>query len=141
KFTATDGRRYDLRALPEKGIILHFWASWCPPCMAEFPALLQKVADTHGDLALVAVSIDDRRDDMNHFLDRLRQDNGPLAAVPHVYWVWDRDKTISLKTFDTVRPPESVLIDARRHMVDKIAGDPGWDSADLRTRLAALARP
>ena len=60
---------------------------------------------------------------------------------PHVYWVWDAKKDISLKQFDTIRAPESVLIDLRRRMVDKIAGDPGWTNAAMSERLEALRRP
>jgi thiol-disulfide isomerase/thioredoxin len=135
-FTAQDGRKYSLADLPEKGIVLHFWASWCAPCALEFPSLLEKIRQAHGDLALVAVSIEDRRTDMDKFLARLKNGDDP-----HVFWVWDKGKDISLKQFDTVRAPESVLIDARRRMVDKIAGDPGWTGPAMAARLRALAGP
>jgi thiol-disulfide isomerase/thioredoxin len=140
-FTTLDGKSHDMRSLPEKGIILHFWASWCAPCALEFPPLLKKVDGAHGALALVAVSIDDSRENMDKFLARLRKQQGAFASNPHVYWVWDANKDISLKQFDTIRAPESVLIDAHRRMVDKIAGDPGWADAAMGKRLEALGRP
>ena len=140
-FTTLDGKSHDLRSLPEKGIILHFWASWCAPCALEFPPLLKKIDGAHGDLALVAVSIDDSRQNMDKFLARLQKQQGAAMNSPHVYWVWDAKKDISLKQFDTIRAPESVLIDADRHMVDKIAGDPGWADAAMSKRLEALGRP
>lgn len=34
-----DGSRFDL-ATVEEPTIVHFWASWCPPCRAELPLLL-----------------------------------------------------------------------------------------------------
>jgi thiol-disulfide isomerase/thioredoxin len=136
-FTAADGRTYDLSKLPEKGIILHFWASWCAPCAIEFPPLLKKIGSAGGDLALVAVSIDDRKEGMDKFVQKL----GKLTRNPHVYWVWDKDKSISMKQFDTVKAPETVLIDARRRMTAKIAGDPGWDTPAMAEKLRALSVP
>jgi thiol-disulfide isomerase/thioredoxin len=136
-FTVTDGKKYDFAKLPEKGIVLHFWASWCAPCAVEFPVLLKKIAEANGDLALVAVSIDDSRENMDKFVKKL----GKQADAPHVYWVWDKNKDISVKQFDTVKAPETVLIDSKRRMTGKIAGDPGWDTPAMAEKLRALALP
>jgi thiol-disulfide isomerase/thioredoxin len=134
-----EGKSYFLSTLPEKGIILHFWASWCAPCALEFPPLLKKIAEANGNLALVAVSIDDSRPNMDEFLVRLKA-RGINTDQPHVYWVWDQDKSISLKNFQTVRAPESVLIDRKRRMTEKVAGDPGWAGEQMSRKLLALVR-
>lgn len=139
RFTTLEGKNYFLATLPEKGVILHFWASWCAPCALEFPPLLKKVAESNGNLALVAVSIDDSRPNMDKFLVRLKA-RGINTDQPHVYWVWDQDKSISLRNFQTVRAPESVLIDRQRRMIEKIAGDPGWTGEQMSRKLLALVR-
>lgn len=33
------GKRLSLSGLKGKIVFLHFWGSWCPPCMREFPSL------------------------------------------------------------------------------------------------------
>jgi thiol-disulfide isomerase/thioredoxin len=49
-------------AIPLRGraTIVNFWATWCPPCRAEMPLLLQ-LADLYGDkLALQLVNFKER---------------------------------------------------------------------------------
>ena len=133
-FKTLDGRAMYLAGMKEPAIILHFWASWCAPCITEFPALLARAAAEKGSLAIVAVSIDDDKDAMDRFVARQT-----VPADAHVYWVWDADKKLSLQYFDTVRVPESVLIDRHRRMAYKIAGDPGWNNPSVIQTLAGLA--
>jgi thiol-disulfide isomerase/thioredoxin len=50
-------------------ILLDFWASWCGPCRKSFPAMeeLHKQYAGRG-LTIIAVSVDDNREDMERFL-------------------------------------------------------------------------
>jgi len=41
----------------EAALIVHFWASWCPECAREFPALERVAARCAGTLTLVAVNV------------------------------------------------------------------------------------
>ena len=43
-----------------KVVLLHFWATWCPPCAEEFPALVQVyTAYKPRGLEVIAVSLND----------------------------------------------------------------------------------
>ncbi len=43
----------------EKPVFLNFWATWCPPCMGEMPAI-EEMYEKYGDrLHFAAVSVDD----------------------------------------------------------------------------------
>ena len=50
--------------------LLHFWATWCPPCIDEVPAikrLSEDYADNH-QFALVMVAVQDDPDAVKSFL-------------------------------------------------------------------------
>jgi thiol-disulfide isomerase/thioredoxin len=42
-------------------VVVNFWASWCPPCLAEFPELIA-LAREHKDVRVISVTIDDLAD-------------------------------------------------------------------------------
>lgn len=60
KLTGTDGKVYELSKVKAPIIVLNFWASWCTPCLEEFPNLVKMKAqfkDT--DVKVFAVNSDD----------------------------------------------------------------------------------
>jgi thiol-disulfide isomerase/thioredoxin len=53
------GQPLNLGAFKGKVVLLNFWATWCPPCVAEMPALDKLQADLGGDgFQVVAISTD-----------------------------------------------------------------------------------
>lgn len=54
-----DGRAFDLSGLHGKVVLVHFWATWCPPCREEMPALDAFYRRYHRQgLELLALSTD-----------------------------------------------------------------------------------
>jgi thiol-disulfide isomerase/thioredoxin len=53
------GGKVHLADFRGKVVVLNFWASWCPPCVAEMPTLDQLQANFGAaDLAVIAISLD-----------------------------------------------------------------------------------
>jgi cytochrome c biogenesis protein CcmG/thiol:disulfide interchange protein DsbE len=56
-----DGGQVDLAALRGRPVVVNFWATWCQPCVREFPLLRQAAASHRPDrLAVVGVLVNDR---------------------------------------------------------------------------------
>jgi len=56
-----EGKIIDTPALQNKVVFINFWASWCPPCRAEFPSV-QKLYDQYKnnpDMVFLTVNLDD----------------------------------------------------------------------------------
>ena len=74
QLTSLAGENIRLSDLRGRAVILNFWASWCPPCRAEMPAI-QAVHEKYSaeDLIVVAInaSSQDNLDAAQEFLDSL----------------------------------------------------------------------
>jgi len=69
QFTAADGSSVDLQALRGKIVLIDFWASWCPDCIREMPAVrqtYQKYKDK--GLAIVGISLDKDAQALSNFV-------------------------------------------------------------------------
>lgn len=70
-FTLSDFEGHDVALSQFRGtpVLLNFWATWCPPCKAEMPAL-QNFYEQYGDrVAVVGVNWDHSLDDARQFLE------------------------------------------------------------------------
>jgi thiol-disulfide isomerase/thioredoxin len=48
-----------LASFKGKVILLNFWATWCGPCRAEIPSLVELQEQYSGDLVILGLSVDD----------------------------------------------------------------------------------
>ena len=69
RFTAANGTTVDLAQLRGKVVLIDFWASWCPDCVRELPAI-QKLDQTYrsSGLVIIGISFDADRQAMVNFV-------------------------------------------------------------------------
>jgi len=77
-----DGKPVKLADFKAKVVVLNFWATWCVPCRAEIPALveLQTKYGKNG-LQVIGVSIDDPAEKMKPFVSRYKINYPVLQAL------------------------------------------------------------
>lgn len=111
-------------------MLVHFWASWCPPCVSEIPSLnrLNEVLKSENNFQLVAISLDDSMEDVAKF----RQ------TVPFAFPVFlDENQTTSLE-FGTFRLPETYLIGKDGKIAAKFVGPQEWDSPEVIAQIKKM---
>jgi cytochrome c biogenesis protein CcmG/thiol:disulfide interchange protein DsbE len=108
-----DGDSVALASLAGRPVLLNVWATWCPPCREEMPAL-QELHDRYDErgLAVVAVSLDASAADAAAFAREL----GLTLRLLH-----DPAGRVT-RTFRTTGVPETFLIGADGRIVRRWIG-------------------
>ena len=78
------GGQVSLADYEGKPVVLNFWASWCPPCREELPALIE-LAERHPEVALVGVNYQDAAGDARAS-SRRSAGRGRASAIRRASW-------------------------------------------------------
>ena len=102
-----------------KVVVVDFWASWCAPCKASFPAL-QRLQDKYRKygVEVIAVNVDTKRDAMERFLE----DHPVSFSVV---------RDVNRRLVELVEPqamPTSLVIDRQGRVVAMHAGFQGEET-------------
>ena len=131
KITIHDGAQtVTLRQYEKQGkvVVLNFWASWCAPCLEEFPSLMQLQRDMP-NIAVVAVAFDTTQPDFQQYLI-----DNHIAGITTIV---DLDNQSS-NAFDTTRPPETYIIDTHGIIRRKFIGPQDWTNPEILNYLKNL---
>jgi thiol-disulfide isomerase/thioredoxin len=103
-YTIKDMNGVDVKLSSFKGkvIVLNFWATWCGPCKAEIPALVELQKQYAKDLVILGFSVDDPVEKLKPFAAQYKinypvlvglgredvQDAyGPLYGIPMTFFI------------------------------------------------------
>lgn len=124
-FTLTDvaGETVHLSDFKDRMVIINFWASWCNPCIEEFPSLISLINKYKGKIVLLAISGDNTESDLLSFLKAFH------VKSPHIKVMWDKDLKVA-GLYGTKVLPESYILGPNQQLIRKVAGVDKWDSSD-----------
>ncbi len=102
-----DGEAKSLKDYRGKPVVVNFWASWCPPCREEAPAL-ERVHEKYKDkVEFVGIIFQDREADSRAFIKEfgIKYENGidPNGAAARAYKITGIPTTYVIDSAGTVR--------------------------------------
>jgi thiol-disulfide isomerase/thioredoxin len=118
-----DGSTFRMSEIKDRVLIINFWASWCDPCVAEFPSMMKLIEHFKGEIVMIAVSADSEKNDILTFLKAFG------GQRDHVEILWDPTMEVG-KKFGTVRLPESFIFYSNGKLARKVVGLENWFSPD-----------
>lgn len=130
-FTLKDlkGNSVTLSSLKGKVVLLNFWATWCPPCVAEMPEFnkLHRKMGPRG-LEIVSVSTDNS---ISYTKDFVSKHNIEFRVL------YDENRTVT-KLYKVFSMPTTFLIDKNGVIVEKFFGDYEWADSDMLKKIEKL---
>jgi peroxiredoxin len=101
-FTTAEGKSRTLSSYRGKPVALHFWATWCGPCIRELPLIASLSTAKAQDLTVLAVNCAEPDQTVSSFLAKRQL---------KLNVIMDRDYAISrLYAIDAI--PQTYMIDA-----------------------------
>lgn len=133
RFSLTDaeGNVAGVEGFAGQGVVLNFWATWCPPCVVEMPALDR----LHALLAAQRITV-----------LAASQDRGGMEAVRPFYErtglrnlaIWFDPRGAAGRAFGIRGLPTSIIIDRAGNELARLEGAAEWDEPAMVARLRAL---
>ncbi len=126
--TGLDGKKVTFGQMLDKPVLLNLWATWCPPCVAELPGLLE-LSQEYGDKANFLLVTDEPVEKVKAFLKKhgYSQRNFYLSrGVP--------------PDFATRSIPASYIVSENKKVVLKKKGAARWNTGKVKRLLDKLNR-
>ena len=129
QFSDSIGNIVSLSDLKGKVVFLNFWATWCPPCIAEMPSInqLRQSFKDQNDLVFMLVDVDNNLKKSTAFMKKKNFDlpvYTPAGAIPSKYL----EGAI----------PTTVIIDKKGEIIARIEGGRDYNSPGILKALNQL---
>ncbi len=128
---ASDGQVFELKG---QIVILHFWATWCAPCIEELPKLaVFQNQFSEIDVLVVAVPVGAKNKEA---IDKFYADKkitGPET--------WLDQEGQAMRLFRLNSLPATIIVGRDGKMMYRIDKPVDWDKAEVETFIRDLAAP
>ena len=110
-----------------KVIVINFWATWCPPCIAEMPAL-EALYEVFKDKEVVFLFVSNEEEEViSNFIDK-NEYHFPVYSSLTSY----------PETFNVTAIPRTFVLDKEGYIVVDKTGAANWNSETVRQQIEAL---
>ena len=121
-----DGSNLSLEDFKGKKIILHFWATWCAPCLVEFPEIID-YAYKNTEHVVLAIAVQDKAPEIDVFLRKIKKE------LPNNFHIaLDPEWRISKEFYGVHQLPESFILSPDMTIKKRLIGaQDDWDNMNL----------
>ena len=123
-----DGRQENLSKSSDSIIVLNFWATWCPPCVAEMPSFIKLHKDYKDKVKFVFLASDEK-EKVSAYLEK------NAYNIPVFF---DPNRAVRPRILDASSLPTTYVIDKSGNILIKEIGFADWNSEKVRTLLDSL---
>lgn len=124
-FVDRQGKPVNLDQFRGQVVLVNLWATYCPPCVAELPALDQLQAKLHDKgFRVVAISLDRGKSlqEIGDFWD--------ARGLEQISFYWDRDRQVPGRwKYEGI--PTSYLLDRTGKVIKTYNGAYKWDEEEI----------
>ena len=128
KLKDKNGNIFDFESVKGKVVFINFWATWCPPCIAEMPSIQNLYTDYKDKVEFLLVT-NDPYSEINEFLSKNNYDFKILRPV-----------TFNTSVFDVSTIPRTFLIDKTGRIIIDETGVANWNSDKVRLVIDNLLK-
>ncbi|MEO0680627.1 MAG: TlpA disulfide reductase family protein [Pseudomonadota bacterium] len=132
-FVNPNGGRATVEDFAGAVTVVNLWATWCPPCIKEMPALdrLRQALADDPRVDVVTVNTERRgRIKAKAFLE----DNLLYALEP-----WSDERNALPRAIGVLGLPTTVILDPQGREIARLQGDAVWDAPEAEAILRRLA--
>ena len=128
KLMDKDGNESTFDQYKEKVVVVNFWATWCPPCIAEMPAFEELYKDYKNDVVFLFVANDDPKKVKKFMADK-------NYSHPVYYQLTEAPKQLLSNSL-----PTTYIINRQGEIVVEKTGAADWNSGKVRDMLDTLIK-
>ena len=129
-FKSVDGQIVNIKDQQGKVVFINFWATWCPPCVAEMPSIQKLYSTLRADdrILFLMVDMDNKPEKSQKFMDKRKFDlpiYTPASSIPSILF------TRSL--------PTTIVLNKNRKIVFKHEGTADYSNSEFINYIKELA--
>jgi peroxiredoxin len=124
------GDTIELESLKGKTVVLNFWATWCPPCVEEMPALQKLSVDLAGQETVFIGISNETEDKLQGFV---KSNNITFNIVSGDGWPAPFNRIAAI--------PTTFIIDPQGVIQDKFVGSRTYNQFRSAIEKAAVKQP
>ncbi|MDO6621712.1 TlpA disulfide reductase family protein [Oceanihabitans sp. 1_MG-2023] len=121
------GNTIDFKDLKGKVVLINFWATWCPPCIAEMPNL-QKLYDDYNHKVVFLFVSNEKKEKVEAFLSENKYSFNVFTPLEHP------------SEFEVSSIPRTLLINKEGNILIDKEGAANWNSETVRETLDNLLK-